>query len=590
MKILGISCYYHDSAVAIIENGKILVAIQEERLSRIKHDKSFPILSINYCLSFLNISINEIDDIIYYEKPYVKFERIIDNFIDTYPKSIIPFIQNIPSWIGEKLFLKRTFKKKMNEIGLTKNIQLKFAEHHLSHAAQTYFLSSFQDASILIIDGVGENTTISYWKAKRNELVVVKEVLYPHSLGLLYSAFTYYLGFKVNSGEYKMMGLAPYGDIDSNQYKEYKSKIEKNLLKIDLNGTFTLNMNYFTFQFGKQMVDHKKWRELFGLSKREQDDILKIDHCNFALAIQHVVEEVVLKLLEELKALNDSNNLCLGGGFFMNCVVNGNVKLSSLFKEVFIPYSVGDSGGAIGAALSLWHIYYNNQKRENNEIPYLGKEYSFSKDLLTDDLTVNRYNNDKLLTVVVDELVNGKIIGWFQGRSEFGPRALGNRSIIADPRLENGKNYVNQRIKFRESFRPFAPSILESEALNYFNISNSKYMQFVGAINKENRIENVTLNKNSIDNQKDVIISNYPSITHVDYTSRIQTVNKMNGKFYELLNHFFSETGCPMLLNTSFNLRGEPIVESIEDALNCFNSTNLDILVVDNFIIAKKNG
>ncbi|GJM64951.1 carbamoyltransferase [Persicobacter diffluens] len=595
MVILGISALYHDSAAAIIIDGKVKVAMHEERFSRVKHDKSFPLNAIRACLEDCSLTIANVDIVTYYEKPLLKFERLLDTFHQHAPKGLNTFLKSMPKWGKESLFIKKIIRKELGKLGIIKEkTKILFSEHHLSHASQSYFGSGYNNAAILVIDGVGEWVTSTIGYGHGNKIKILEEQHYPHSLGLLYSSFTYFLGFKVNSGEYKLMGLAPFGDDNSNEYQKYKRLILDNLLTVKKNGSITINQSFFDYSIGSKMIKTNKWEKLFGIKKREPESKLNLSHCNLALAIQHLVEDISLRIVKYVKKLTNSNNLCLSGGFFLNGAVNGKIVESNIFENVHVPFAPGDAGGAIGACLAIWNIYLE-KKTHNNTINnvYLGRKYEdklIKNELLKKNAFFVKYSKfDALISDVTTLLSEGKIIGWYQGRSEFGPRALGNRSILADPRLVNAQNVINNDVKFRESFRPFAPAILQSHANQYFNIVSSPHMQFVKEIRQEYQFIIKDKHSRTIVEQLQLPRSPFPSITHVDFTSRVQTVNrKDNERFWQLLTHFHNSTGCPMLLNTSFNIRGEPIVETPYDALNCFYSSGIDYLVINNFLLKKR--
>ena len=596
--ILGISAYYHDSAACLIHEGKIVAAAQEERFTRFKHDKSFPKHSINYCFDEAKINFNNIAFIGFYDKPFLKFERILETYLSEAPRGLKSFSNAIPIWIKEKLFLKKTIIDnicnfyKIKDKSLIES-KILFAEHHVSHSASAFYPSPFNSSAILTMDGVGEWVTTSIGYGENNKINFLKEIYFPHSLGLLYSAFTYFAGFKVNSGEYKLMGLAPYGK------PIYKKLIKKEIIDIKEDGSFKLNMKYFNYTVGLTMTN-SKFDNLFKRKRRKPDSNVTQFEMDLAKSIQEVIEEVILKLVKTTKEITNSDNLVLAGGVALNCVANSKIIKQNDFRDVWVQPASGDAGGALGVAQHIYYDHLNNNRKvgskKNDSMNgcYLGKSYTNSE--IKDFLNLQKINyveyesEQKFIEKISNYIIAGKVIGWHQGRMEFGPRALGNRSIIADPRNENMQKILNEKIKFRESFRPFAPSILKEELNNYFDFNSfdSPYMLFVADLKKEFR-----LNQSDDDNlfgleKLNFIRSMLPAITHVDFSSRIQTVDKKtNPKFYKLLQNFGKKTGYPILVNTSFNIRGEPIVCSPEDTYNCFIKTNMDILALGNFIISK---
>ena len=593
MYILGISCFYHDSAACLLHNGEIIGAVQEERFTRVKHDQSFPKLSIQYLLNNSNIKISQIDFIVFYEKPIIKFDRILTTHLDFSPRGFRSFCNSMPIWIKQKLFQKKTLLRELKSFGDVDSKKLLFSEHHLSHAASSFFTSGFEKSSIITLDGVGEYTTTAIGYGDKDKIFLEEEIQFPHSIGLLYSAFTYYCGFRVNSGEYKLMGLAPYGN------PIYKDKILNNLLDLKEDGSFRLNLKYFKFHIDLEMTS-KKFDDLFNTTKRKSDtsDISQI-YMDLAASIQKVTEEIVLKISKKVKNKYNHDNLCLSGGVALNCVANGILKKEKIFKNIFIQPAAGDAGGSLGAALYVWHKYSKKQDTrrlyDNNFLngSYLGPKYSTDEILKTFDKKKLKYkifeDKNNLLDFVSEKLIQGKSIGWFQGRMEFGPRALGARSILADPRNENVQKDLNLKIKFRESFRPFAPSVLKEYCKDWFeDMDDSPYMLFVTKV-KENKVfksKNISPSLSDINNKR----SQIPAVTHVDFTARVQTVDdKSNKIFYDLLKTFNKKTGCPILVNTSFNVRGEPIVCSPEDAYKCFMGTNLDLLVCENVVALKED-
>lgn len=565
MKILGISAYYHDSSAALIVDDCVVAAAQEERFTRKKHDNSFPVEACKYCLAEAGINPDDLDVVVFYEKPFLKFERILVSQIVSFPKSLPMFLQAMPVWLKEKLNMRRTITRQLKNTFGCKSPKIKFIEHHLSHATLAYCTSGFDEADILVLDAVGEWATTSIMKATDSAIEVKSEQRYPDSIGFLYSAATQFLGFSVNSDEYKVMGLAPYGEMSS-ETEHFIQLIRERLVKVDLSGNITLNLEYFAFHYGDKMIRAKKWETLFGIRQREQFSEINQAHKNLALAFQTVTEEILLKIVKEHKS---SANLCLCGGVTLNCSANGKIRCSGIYEEVYVPFAPGDCGCSIGAALA-YNLLCTGQKIANIS-PYLGPEFSNSeiKNILSsNELSFVEFRDNTELCENVARLIDDeKIIGWFQGRMELGPRALGNRSILADARNPKMKDLVNSRIKFREGFRPFAPSVLDEYAQLLFSYDGSSpYMMF-------------TYN---------VATNNLPAVTHVDSSARIQTVSeKDNPLYYLLLKCFHDQTGCPVLLNTSFNVMGEPIVCTPQDAINTFLKSGLDYLVIGNFIIKK---
>lgn len=599
MYTLGISAYYHDSAACLLRNGIISAAAQEERFTRKKHDSSFPIQSIRFCLDQAQISLEDVDVIIFYDKPFIKFERILETFYAIAPKGLGAFVKYMPEWISEKIFFKKLLKDGLKEVdrGAFKKAKMLFSEHHLSHAAWAYYTSPFQESAILTIDGVGEWTTTSIFSAKDNNIEVVKEQHFPHSVGLLYSSFTQFLGFKVNDGEYKMMGLAPYGNRENESYQVFKENLLK-LVDIFEDGAIQLNMSYFQFLLGKRMIAPEKWRNIFGLEMRKESDSIEQIHCDFALAAQDLTEEIVLKLAKEAKRITGLTNLCLSGGVAYNCVANGRLLKEEIFENVFVPPSVGDSGGAGGAALASHYIDSDEPRVleifEKNKISFLGPEYSNSQIeafLLSKSVVFEQIlDEDQLCAKAAQLLLDGAVIGWMQGKMEFGARALGARSIVASPQTPDIQRIVNQKIKFRESFRPFAPVMLEEDLGKYFQLTEpSPYMALVADINEEFRKPLPTgFDTMSILDKSRVEKSTFPGITHVDYSSRIQTVDEdTNPNFWQLLEAYKKLTGHSILINTSFNVKDEPIVCSPKDAYECFMKTDMDYLFLGSYLLKK---
>ena len=590
--ILGISAFYHDSAAALIEDGEIIAAAQEERFSRKKHDSRYPMNAVNYVLSEGKLKLSEIDHIVFFEKPFLKFERLLETYMAFAPKGFKSFSLSMPLWLREKLFQKKFLFENLKQHDKNFNdiTKIKFSEHHYSHAASAFFPSPFKEAVVLTLDGVGEWSTTTVSVGKNNKLDIIKEIHFPHSLGLLYSAFTFYTGFKVNSGEYKVMGLAPYGK------PKYKDLILKELIHLKEDGSFKLNMKYFNYATGLTMTN-KKFSNLFGHPIRDpKEDLLTDFHMNIASSIQAVTEEVVLRLTKNIAKEYNIKNLCLAGGVALNCVANGKILKEKHFEDLWIQPAAGDAGGSIGAALAYWHHELKKPRidyKEKMKGAYLGPKYDehhIERKLIDLKANFTKKNSDEISSLIAKEISNSKTVGWFQGRMEFGPRALGGRSILADPRSEKMQKELNLKIKFRESFRPFAPSVLREDVKDWFEIDyDSPYMLLVSDVKKDKQIQMSDKDKELFGIEKlNIKRSLIPAITHVDYSARIQTVHKKtNPKFYNLIKEFKKITNCPVLVNTSFNVRGEPIVCSIEDAFNCFMGTNLDILVIENFVIYK---
>ena len=592
--ILGISAFYHDSAAALIIDGEIIAAAQEERFSRKKHDASYPFNAVDYVLKEKKLSLSEVDYIVFFEKPFLKFERLLETYMAFAPKGFKSFSLAMPIWLREKLFQKkflfeklRLHDEKFNDIN-----KIKFSEHHYSHAASAFYPSPFKEAIVLTLDGVGEWATTTVAIGNENNLKMIKEIHFPHSLGLLYSAFTYYTGFKVNSGEYKVMGLAPYGK------PKYKNLIIKELMDLKDDGSFKLNMKYFNYATGLTMTN-KNFSNLFGQPVRDpKKDLLSDFHMDIASSIQAVTEEIVMRITKNIATEYKLKNLCLAGGVALNCVANGKILRENFFDNVWVQPAAGDAGGSLGAALAFWYRELKKPRKtfkDKMQGSYLGPKFSESnieKTLKTLKANYIKKTNSEISQLVAKHLSESKTIGWFQGRMEFGPRALGGRSILADPRSEKMQKELNLKIKFRESFRPFAPSVLREDLNQWFDLDcDSPYMLLVSDVKKEKQIR-MSENDNKLFgiDKLNIKRSSIPAITHVDYSARIQTVHKeTNPKYYDLINEFKKITNCPVLVNTSFNVRGEPIVCSVEDAFNCFMGTNLDILVIENFILFKND-
>jgi len=595
INILGISAFYHDSAATLIQNGEIIAAAQEERFSRVKHDERFPKNAIKYVLEEGKIELHNVDYVVFFEKPFLKFERLLETYLAFAPKGFKSFSLAMPAWLREKLFQKKylfDFLQNLDED--FKDIKkIKFSEHHYSHAASAFYPSPFEEAIILTLDGVGEWATTTVAHGKGNKITMLKEMHFPHSLGLLYSAFTYYVGFKVNSGEYKVMGLAPYGK------SIYKNLILENLIDLKNDGSFRLDMSYFNFATGLTMTN-KKFDDLFGQPVRKsEEELLTQFHMDIAASVQAVTEEIVLRLTKNIASEYKIKNLCLAGGVALNCVANGKILKNKIFNKIWIQPAAGDAGGSLGAALAYWHQELKKKRIVNStdtmKGSYLGPK--FENNIIEEELKVlnanfKKHKEDELIDILAKELSTKKTVGWFQGRMEFGPRALGGRSILADPRSAEMQKVLNLKVKFRESFRPFAPSILNEEACNWFELDEeSPYMLLVANIKKEIQIPMTTEQKNLFGIEKlNIKRSEIPAVTHVDYSARVQTVHKeTNPRYYKLIKKFNELTKCPILVNTSFNIRGEPIVCSVEDAFRCFMGTNLDILVVEDFILYKSD-
>jgi len=595
IKILGISAFYHDSASALLIDGEIISAAQEERFTRIKHTEQFPENAIRYCLSEAGLEISDLNYIVFYEKPFITFERLLMTYLSYAPKGLSSFLKSMPVWLKNKLFLKNTIRKSLKKLSKKKDWEpnLLFTEHHQSHAASAFFPSPFEKASVLCLDGVGEWATTSAWEGEGNSIDPLWQIDFPHSLGLLYSAFTYYCGFRVNSGEYKLMGLAPYGE------PKYYDQIKDNLIDIKDDGTFRLNMDYFNYPVGLSMTSDN-FNNLFGDKPRKPETRITQKTMDLARSVQEVTEEVILKLVNGINKESGNENLCLAGGVALNCVANGKLLRNSNFKNIWIQPAAGDAGGALGAAYSAWYEYLGNVRKGSSSLDsmkgsYLGPEYSNEQiTCYLDNINASyKYFDDADFYKKVTQYINdGKIIGWFQGRMEYGPRALGARSIIGDPRNEQMQSKMNLKIKYRESFRPFAPSIIEDHISDWFDMNkNSPYMLFVSDIKEDKKFKMDDSQKKLFGIDKlNIKRSEVPAVTHVDYSSRIQTVHReTNPKFYELINSFNKLTNCPILVNTSFNVRGEPIVCSPEDAYRCFMSTDMDCLVLENIILHKSD-
>jgi carbamoyltransferase len=593
VRILGISAFYHDSAAALIDDGRIVAAAQEERFTRKKHDAAFPTHAIGYCLAEGGGSLGDVDRVVFYDKPFLKFERLIETYLSFAPRGFRTFRMAIPLWLREKLFLKDLLLTELLKLesGARWNQELLFSEHHLSHAASAFFPSPFDEAIVLTMDGVGEWATTSAAIGRGNGLEVQKEIHFPHSLGFLYSAFTYYTGFKVNSGEYKLMGLAPYGEA------RYRDRILEHLIDVKPDGSFRLDISYFDFCTGLTMTS-PRFHELFGGPPRKPDELLTAHHMDLAASVQAVTEEVVLRLARSLCEESGIRNLCLAGGVALNCVANGKLLRDGCCDRIWIQPAAGDAGGALGAALAAYHMQLGRPRRANGDAMHgalLGPEFSqqeIERRLARCGARFEKLDDAALLATAADDLARSKALGWFQGRMEFGPRALGNRSILGDPRSPRMQKMLNLKIKYRESFRPFAPSVLRERVSDWFELDcDSPYMLLVADVAKSRRREMSAQERQLFGIDKlNVPRSDIPAVTHVDYSARVQTVHaETNPRYHALLSTFEHKTGCPVLVNTSFNVRGEPIVCSPEDAFRCFMGTELDALAVGNCYLRKEN-
>ncbi|RLD44917.1 MAG: hypothetical protein DRI89_02585 [Bacteroidetes bacterium] len=599
--VLGLSAFYHDSAAALLVDGEIIAAAQEERFTRKKHTADFPLHAIKYCLEYSGYKIDELDAVVFYDKPLLKFERLLETYYAFSPKGLFQFLKSIPVWLKEKVFLKKLLYDGLSEVEKfnKKKLNLLFSEHHISHAASAFYPSPFPEAAILTIDGVGEWATATICHGKDNKIKILKEMRFPHSVGLLYSAFTYYLGFRVNSGEYKLMGLAPYGISSAAQTKAFIGIIKEKLVSVKDDGSVWLNQDYFNYASGLKMVKEKKWEKLFGFPLLKPDGKIEQKHCNLAYAIQNVTEEIVIKMAKEAKRISGSEYLCLAGGVALNCVANGKLLKENIFKDIFIQPAAGDAGGALGAAQIVHYMYYEQARivNTNNDAmkgAFLGPDFSDKEAVISFKKHKAVYKKiddfDVLCSNVAGLLDDGKVVGWFQGRMEYGPRALGNRSILGDARNVGMQKKLNLKIKYREGFRPFAPSVLIESSKDFFDLeTTSPYMLLVADVKKERR-------KSTPDNYNKISLweklyherSDVQSITHLDFSARIQTVHKeTNPRYWQLINTFKTKTDYGIVVNTSFNVRGEPIVCTPEDAYKCFMRTEMDYLVVNNFLLSK---
>jgi carbamoyltransferase len=601
MTILGISGLYHDSAASIIVDGEIIAAAQEERFTRKKQDASFPTNAIKFCLEHAGKSIDDLDAIAFYDKPLLKFERLLETYYGFSPKGLKSFMTAIPVWLKEKMFLKKLIKDELAEIQPynKRKLKLLFPEHHLSHAASAFYCSPYKNAAILTLDGVGEWATTSISEGKGNEIKMLKEIQFPHSIGLLYSAFTYFLGFKVNSGEYKLMGLAPYGNEKSERVQKFIALITKEIVSIKEDGSIWLNQKYFNYAVGLRMAKDEKWETLFGFPRRDSESEFEQHHADLGLAIQLVTEEIIIKIAKHVKEITNADYLCLAGGVALNCVANGKLQKENIFKEIFIQPAAGDAGGSLGAALAAYHIYFKNERTigsgDSMKGSYLGPSFSsldIEKIIRKYNACASKFENfEEVTKTTAKYLEKGNAIGWMQGKMEFGPRALGRRSILGDARNPEMQKKLNLKIKYRESFRPFAPSVLAEDVAEYFDYDGiSPYMLLVHKIN--DRIKKPLPNNFDSLSIKEKLYterSSIPAITHIDYSARIQTVHKeTNPEYWNLINEFKQRTGVGLVVNTSFNVRGEPIVCTPEDAYRCFMRTEMDYLVIENYIFDKK--
>ena len=605
ISILGISAYYHDSAAVLMQDGEITAAAHEERFSRIKHDQAFPKKAVSFVLDDAGIGVSDLTVVAFYDKPLLKFERLLETYHSFAPRGLRSFLSAIPVWIKEKLFMKKMLWDALEDIEghtISNRPKLLFPEHHLSHAASAYYPSPFDEAAILTIDGVGEWATTTIGHGKGKHISILQELSFPHSIGLLYSAFTYFLGFKVNSGEYKLMGLAPYGNPESAELKRYKELILRELVDLRDDGSIILNMEYFDYATGLKMCRNQKWLDLFGLPKRQSESDFSQQHMDMALAIQQITEEMVIRLARTSKKLTSCSNLVMAGGVALNCVANGKLQREKIFDNIWIQPAAGDAGGALGAAYAAHHIGQGQERKapangsDKMRGSYLGPEFS--------DLDVKKlcrryqakasYYQDfnALCQEAAGLLADGQIVGWFQGRMEWGPRALGGRSILGDPRHPEMQKRLNLKIKFREGFRPFAPSVLAEHAADYFEIEGaSPYMLLVAPVCGDRRKETPTdYNNQEMFDRLYHLRSDIPAVTHVDFSARIQTVHKeTNPRYWQLITSFKEKTGYALVVNTSFNVRGEPIVCSPEDAYQCFMRTEMDYLAIGNFLFSKKD-
>lgn len=603
MNIIGISAFYHDSAVCLLSDGKVLNAVQEERFTRIKNDMSFPVNALKFCLENNGLEIDDIDLIVFYEKTFIKFERILESILLSAPKGIKTFIKQMPVWIKDKIFLKKNIYDYLSNGKKDNKLydKITFIPHHFAHSASAFYPSNFEESAIVTVDGVGEWTTASIGYGNGNKIEVFKEMSFPHSLGLFYSSLTYYLGFKVNSDEYKVMGLAPYGNESSKEFKKIYDRF-KLLIKINEDGSIFLNQDFFNYLLEEKMVNEKKWLNTFGFLKRNKDDKIEQYHCDMALAGQKILEEALLKMCRFAKLLTKSNNLSMAGGVALNCVANSKILEEGIFNNIWIQPASGDAGGAMGSAFAGYYNYFNKPRYINNEDfdkiqwSFLGPEYSN----LEIERVIKKYrlkykkidDLDNLTDLTIGEILSGKVVGWFQGKLEWGPRALGNRSILADSTKKEMQKIVNMKIKFREGFRPFAPAVLEEDFNKIFDGKiGSPYMLLTAKVKEEFRNYKDDIKNLSLKDKIDFPSSKFPSVTHIDYSARVQIVNeKSNPKFFKLLKKMKEKIGYGIILNTSFNVKDEPIVCSPDDAIRCYLKTDMDLLVIENFMVFKDKG
>ncbi len=597
--ILGISAYYHDSAAAVLIDGQIVAAAQEERFTRNKHDSSFPIHACRYVLQESGLNYKDLAAVSFYDKPFLKFERLLETYHAYAPSGLSSFLSAIPVWIREKLFMRRLLAEHLAELGDGK-VPIYYPEHHLSHAASAFYPSPFHDAAIITVDGVGEWATTTIGRGCGKDIEILKELQFPHSVGLLYSAFTYYAGFAVNSGEYKLMGLAPYGNPDSQRVADFKNKITSELVDIRKDGSIVLNMDYFEYATGLKMANEEKWEQLFRVPRRKPESEISQVYMDMALAIQQVTEEIVLRLACTARQLTGSKHLVLAGGVALNCVVNGKILRAGIFDDLWIQPAAGDAGGAVGAAYAVWHIHDGNERQLNGHADamqgaYLGPEFSdrdIQRTLQKYGARAHYYEDfEALASDVASKLTEGNVVGWFQGRMEFGPRALGNRSILGDARNPEMQKKLNLKIKYREGFRPFAPSVLKEDIGEYFELDReSPYMLLVAPIreDKKNPLPE-GYHEQPLYERLYFLRSDLPAITHIDYSARIQSVSReTNPRYWDLIQEFKRQTGYGVIVNTSFNVRGEPIVCTPDDAYRCFIRTEMDFLVLGNYLLDKK--
>jgi len=597
--ILGVSAYYHDSAAALCVDGKIIAAAQEERFTRKKHDSSFPINAVRYVLAEAGLGLSDLSAVAFYDKPYIKFERLLETYHAFFPRGLSSFLSAIPVWIKEKLFMRRMLLDEMSSLGTTVP-KLLFPEHHLSHAASAFYPSPFDQAAILTVDGVGEWATTTIGDGDGKNIKILRELHFPHSVGLLYSAFTYYCGFKVNSGEYKLMGLAPYGFTKSEETRRFHRQILDEIVDVRADGSILLNMDYFEYATGLRMCNDPRWEKLFGIPPREMETHISEPYMNLALAAQEVTEEIIFRLAKAAREITGRKNLVLAGGVALNCVANGKLLNLGIFDDIWIQPAAGDAGGALGAALAAWHIWLGKErtspaKPDSMSGSYLGPNYhdaDVERMAMRYDAPYHYYTDFEILSKDVSKMISeGNAVGWFQGRMEYGPRALGNRSILGDARHPEMQKKLNLKIKYREGFRPFAPSVREEDIAEFFDLDRpSPYMLLVASV-KESRRNPLPEGYDSLPMMDRLyhLRSDVPSITHIDYSARIQSVNKtVNERFWKLLTEFRNQTGYGVMVNTSFNVRGEPIVCTPEDAYRCFMRTEMDFLVIGNYLFDKR--